>query len=187
MTATASFNPKLNAHPKETKEKCKLLWYQGVRPHLICVETGVKPGTLKTWIKRGGWARAVAEGQAIMVNRGITALTRETTAQLEGASSALREQFANLLAKGAEKLANAPLVESISHVKEFGDALEPLVRSAKIVHGWGSEGQAGLILGDLLSSDQTPTEIAASVESVNPVTEVNQPAIEPTTSNTEPA
>jgi hypothetical protein len=47
-----------------------------------------------------------------------------------------------------------PVLPSAGSVRDFGEALEPLVRSAKIVHSWGNDVASGLVLTELLSADR---------------------------------
>lgn len=61
------------------------------------------------------------------------------------ASQALREDFSKLLADHIKALTGVAPRSNLKHIKAVGEALEPLARTAKIVHGWGSEADEGLV------------------------------------------
>lgn len=81
-------------------------------------------------------------------------------------SNALREGFANVLAKHTAKLEQVPARTNLKHIAAVGYAMEPLARIAKIVHDWGNETKSGLIiLGvvEQLSAKQDALEVSSSV------------------------
>lgn len=61
------------------------------------------------------------------------------------ASEALRSQFSSELANAAKNLSAIPLSKSLKHLKQRAEVLEPLARTAKIVHDWGSEQSNALV------------------------------------------
>lgn len=67
------------------------------------------------------------------------------------ASEALRNQFANILANHANKLAEIPARANLKHLARVGSAMEPLARTAKLVHDWGSEQPNALVVAGLFS------------------------------------
>lgn len=92
-----------------------------------------------------------------LARRGVTVGLCRAKTPLEGninsvalrvatrASELLRGDVENILQSHVGKLKDIPAKANLKHIKAVGDALEPLVRSAKIVHGWGSETEDGLV------------------------------------------
>ena len=65
---------------------------------------------------------------------------------VEKASERLRETFGDLLARHVGALAKVPVKSNLKHLARVGQVMEPLARTAKIVHGWDSQDKAGLLL-----------------------------------------
>lgn len=145
----------------ETRERCKLLYFQGVKLDMISAATGVKRGTLRTWANRYRWNATVAAGRQILIATGERSLTREATTQLAHTSGKLRASLASVLQKGADALDQVDVKPTTEAVRDLAEALEPLTRSAKIIHSWGSEGPAGIVLAELLGQEQPAIEVAA--------------------------
>lgn len=177
--------PAISKYPIETKETAKALYLQGFTPAVIAVQLNVKPATINKWREHGQWVRIRDGTLDKVIARGMTVLTRETTGQLERASAKLREQFAGILQKGADALADVAVQPTSQSVREFAEAAEPLIRGAKVVHAWGNEGPSGMVLAELLGHEQdrhsTPVEIAACVEAscVSDTTTGSVPSTEP--------
>ena len=182
------------AMPETLRDTAKCLFLQGVRTEVIAVQLSVRPGLIRNWASRYGWVLAASESR--IIKKRVGEMSRQAT---DGAK--LRESFAKTLEIHAAALEQVKGKPSISRIKAVGEALEPLVRSAKIVHSWGSEAPGGLVLGDLLGLERASHDISASVtpgitpqelpacgsdtptDSVpdsDPVTEIPQVAEEPT-------
>lgn len=84
------------------------------------------------------------------------------------ASAALRAQFSDILSNHASKLAEVPAKANLKHLRQVGDALEPLARTAKIVHDWGSEQPNALVMVGMFS-DQKPQETIEPAKDIQAV------------------
>ena len=93
-----------------------------------------------------------------MHKKGVTATIAKSHHHLEGdvsrplvlrvanaASEALREQFSGILAAHGQALSKIKPKRNLKHIKQVGEAFEPLARVAKIVHDWGNTQTVGLI------------------------------------------
>lgn len=79
--------------------------------------------------------------------KGLTVTHPSLTLRIANqASDILREKFSNELSTSADILASIPKSKSLKHLKQRGEVLEPLVRSAKIVHNWSDTSITGLIV-----------------------------------------
>jgi hypothetical protein len=154
----------------DIRERVKLLYFQGVRPEVICSETGVKRGTLRTWINRYGWLRTVHAAQAMLTKRGERVVSFCPVPE-SSASQRTRTKLGNALEKVAAKLEEYNPKASLRDIRKVGKALEPLVRSAKIIHGWGNEGPTGLVMAGMLAEDPEPVQ-AIDIDS-EPVNDSN--------------
>jgi len=154
------------------RETVKLLFLQGVKTNLIAQETGVKPGTIKTWSHRFGWANLVATAKRQLVSRATTALVQETTGELRRASQQIRSRLSSELASQVELLARSP-ARSIaalanSPARQGRTALvKSLAEAAALVHDWDADKPAGIILAvDLRQGMLTGPNAAIDVASV---------------------
>lgn len=141
------------------KETAKLLFFQGFNYDVISAETGIAKPRLRMWAFRGNWKKGVSQVKQIAVKNGMREVTKETTGQLADASTALRETFSRTLATTGgllDQIAQKPRKGTLAHIERLGAALEPLVRSAKIVHDWGSGSIQGVILAGELTLDRDP-------------------------------
>lgn len=128
------------------REIVKTLYLQGYTTKTICDQTGCTPTALKTWRNRFKWNQQVAEAREIAVTH---------SAGVQSRSLALRETLADVLAKHSAALAKVPASPNLKHIKQVGDALEPLTRSAKTVFDWGNDKPNALIvMGDMRALDQ---------------------------------
>lgn len=73
------------------------------------------------------------------------------------ASEILRKDAGEILQAHVSKFKEIPAKANLSHIQRVGQALEPLIRSAKIVHDWGNQEATGLVMSGLLT-DETPQE-----------------------------
>jgi hypothetical protein len=72
------------------------------------------------------------------------------------------------LERNATALASQPAARTIVGVKQFGDALEPLVRSAKTIFDWGTRIEGGIIAMDCLGTEDAEEPPAIDVAEVPP-------------------
>jgi len=126
----------------------------GVTLEVVAQKVGAKTAdSLRVGLaRRGVTAMAVrsAEGN-------IERLTAVATKVVSQASEALREEYSNLLAKTAAKLNQIPVKANTKSLKALGEAAEPFVRMAKIVHDWGNTDKPGLTMVGLWQ-EQAPQE-----------------------------
>ena len=146
------------ALPAETREIVKSLWIQGVTNERILQQTGVKPGTLKTWTKRYNWPLLRSKVKQD-VDRACVVVVQDG---LANASEALRGKMSALLEKHTESLAKVSAKPSLKHIQQVGAALEPLVRSAKAVYDWGQQDSIGIVQ---VSAVRDALEVEAQVTS----------------------
>lgn len=102
--------------------------------------------------------------------RSVTAehiVSKSVTLRLANeAGKLLKDSMAGILQSHTDALSKIPAKPNLKHIQSVGAALEPLVRSAKVVHGWGDEAAQGLII-DVRQADpdaaNVVTEVAATV------------------------
>lgn len=80
------------------------------------------------------------------------------------ASRALRAQFANELAQTASKLSEIPAKADLKSLRQRAEVLEPLARTAKIVHDWGSEQPNALVVAGLFSEPRAQETLPAATD-----------------------
>lgn len=140
----------------QSQDLARSLFYQGTKYAVIAEELGVSAVTIRKWASRGGWSQNLKDSKSIIVTRGLNAIRRETTGQLANASQALRETLSEVLAQHSAALAKVPAKANLKHLAKVGAAIEPLARTAKIVHDWGSEGPQGVVLMTSLVQEPQP-------------------------------
>jgi hypothetical protein len=166
-------------------ELAKALYIQGVRPHIIATETGLKLATLKTLANRHKWNHSVANAQAVRESRAqkmmmvaVSQAEKPASVRLREALSAELEQQVKALqaepVTRANQLANSPLRQGRAAV------LQTIANTAKLVHDWGTERPGGVVLCDLLSEEPAaidvesppcgpePTTCSVQVQEVSP-------------------
>ena len=135
------------------------------------MECGAKNGQgLRVGLFRKGVTRkqALAPRDHLPVNRSVT--LRVATE----ASEVLKRSMAEILQNHTGALAAVKAKSNLKHITQVGNALEPLVRSAKVVHGWGDSDKAGLVvIGAVRQSDpdaQPVIDVTTVAESSTPDT-----------------
>ena len=153
-------------HAPELRERVKRLYFQGIRPETICAETGLKRTTLRTWINRYGWLRTVHAARAIVENREVRALAIQPNPPSAGSNLA-RETLAKVLQTAASKLATVDPKASVKEIRKLGKALEPLVRSGKILHNWGNDAPGGVVIAEVLGHERQSPAITVQAEQLS--------------------
>lgn len=128
--------------------------------------------TLKTCLRRKGLTfNAIRNSEGNLDN-----MQRVATRAVSQASEALRAQFGDILAAHGAALAKVPAKRNLAHIRKVGEAFEPLARTAKIVHDWGSSQSVGIVsLGVVTQAEAEEAEQPAiEIGSTPPV-----PVIEP--------
>lgn len=136
---------------------------QGLNYDQAAQQTGAKNGnSLKVGLFRRGVSQAATRSGEFAIKRA----TLVATAVVNEASRALKDEMSSVLASHTSALSQIKPRANLKHIMRVGMALEPLVRSAKVVHGWGDEVAHGLlVMGEMRSADPDN-------ESVNVVTDV---------------
>ena len=130
------------------------LMASGVPLGAAAIECGAKNAdSLRVGLARRGVTVTGVRNAEGNIQRLTTVARRVVSEQ----SRALKEDVASILASHVSKLKDVPAKANLKHIKQLGDALEPLVRSAKIVHNWGDESSLGLSMTGLWD-EQTPQE-----------------------------
>jgi hypothetical protein len=114
------------------------LYMSGLRPCEIGKRMGLRPATIAGWAHRFGWYLALQKATPLVEYGPGNGHSR--------ASISLRHQFSDELAKTATALGKVPYKSNLRELKKRADVLEPLARTAKIVHDWGNETKPGLII-----------------------------------------
>lgn len=144
---------------------------QGVTLEEAAKESGAKnANVLRVGLIRHGVTATVARSLQPTPER-IQTITAKIASQ---ASELLRNSLAGTLNKHATALEQVEAKPDLKHITQVGQALEPLARTAKIVHDWGNETKLGLVaLGVVEQLDQaqdaidiTPCGVEATIQSV---------------------
>jgi len=130
----------------------------------IAKQIGCSPGSLKVGFLRRGIHNQVTAAKQYQIAR----IDEHAHNSLESASEALRNDFAALLGKHSLALAKVPAKANLKHIKAAGEALEPLVRSAKTVFDWGSTDAAGLVVVGRMKQAIEAEEVPAVACGVEP-------------------
>jgi hypothetical protein len=112
---------------------------------------------------KNGESLRVGLGKRLVTKTGVKTLSlpncRTTHVAIQVASEAsqiLKEQMSGLLEQHTGALAQVKVKADLKHITRVGQALEPLARTAKIVHGWGDESVSGLISIGVVEQLQRP-------------------------------
>ncbi len=126
-------------------------------------ECGAKTGT---GLRIGLYRKGVTRKQALAPN-GVTSVNKSVTLRIANqASDILKRSMADILQSHTESLAQIPAKANLDHIQSVGAALEPLVRSAKVVHGWGDEQAQGLIISMKEADPDVVVDVSSSVTTV---------------------
>jgi hypothetical protein len=142
------------------KERCRLLYFQGLKHSVISEMTGVAQGVLRVWSTRHGWVKAVNQIKGDLAMRQARALSPESNTLREVLRSEATTQ-ADLLKSNPptdiQELASTPDREGRTTM------FKKLVETVSMIDDWESSNRPGLILAGALCSESS-VEIAASVE-----------------------
>lgn len=158
--------------PKINYALAATLIAQGVTLPEVAATCGAKSAeVLRVGLNRKG---VTVRGARVLPVPGCSS-TSVTMQVASAASQALRSTFSDILAAHAGKLAEIPAKANLKHLAQVGAAMEPLARTAKIVHDWGSEQPNALVVAGLFAqptpqeSPEPATDIqAVVVERYNP-------------------
>ncbi|MGD0537340.1 MAG: hypothetical protein ABSC03_06805 [Verrucomicrobiota bacterium] len=123
------------AHPKAVKAVALALFTAGKSSTEVAEITGLKPGCIKSWIKRESWTAARSQARE---------LTIETTRRVVAAEiDRLGRQTRQTLAQGVHKLAEVVTDEhatpsKLATAETKSRIVGNLVGSAKVLHDWGN-------------------------------------------------
>ena len=141
------------------------------------IQSGAKDGnSLRVGLARRGVTATQARHSDGQVQRAVIVANKAVSA----ASEALREDLASILAKHTSALGEIKPRANLKHIRAVGDAIEPLARTAKIVHDWGNTDKPGLTMVGLWQepAPQEPQERVlidqqVVVETKNPLPDTN--------------
>ncbi len=146
---------------------------QGVTLAEAAKQSGAKnANVLGVGLRRKGVTVTVARGREPIAEASKSITLRLATE----AGRILKQDMGELIQTHVGQLKNVEAKPDLAHITKVGMALEPLVRSAKIVHDWGNEQSLGIVaLGivEHLDQAQDAMEVQSSVvptttESVRP-------------------
>jgi transposase len=135
----------------------------------IAAKFGVTPASAKVGMVRRGVTKE------ILRNREATRQRAERVAEdsLSAASERLRGKLSCELEKTADKLSGIAVRSSLENLKRRAEVLEPLARTAKVVHDWGSEKPGGLVLVGVMKQCD-PEAVQPSIEVASEVVQERQ-------------
>lgn len=114
------------------------LYIQGFTPKVIADKTGVKADTVSIRAHRGKWKELAA--RAIEAVKGqvpqATEVQTATESALASSSERVRERLARLVERSVAKLEELD-IRTPSHALAVNGELEPVMRNAKVLYGWG--------------------------------------------------
>jgi len=145
-----------SAYPRKVKDTACSLYAAGRTCRQIGVELGVNPDTVKCWAKRGKWGQVRAQTYEVTRAEPLRAVARE----LADLGARTRGNLATVVDNAAAVVANEQPT-TVRQVKELGEAVEPLVRSAKVLHGWADTGEHPLIQINQINVEEVLAELAA--------------------------
>lgn len=158
---------------------------QGVTLEEAALQSGAKnANSLRCGLARKGVTALQVRRSDHATERALSVATKVVSQ----ASEVLRSDLASLLQKHVGALSTIPAKPNLKHIKAIGDAIEPLTRSAKIVHDWGSEQPNALILSGRFNAPTPQEQIAPVIDiqqvvddakPVDYVTDNETPSVEP--------
>lgn len=138
-------------------------------------KTGAKnANVLQVGLARKGVIATVARKMPLVGSASMS-LTMRVASE---ASEVLRDKFASVLDKATDSMGLMPIKPNYKSLKRFGEVIEPLARTAKIVHGWDSDSKPSMLMvGQIEQMEQqgaidvtsTPQEPQRDNEAQSPV------------------
>lgn len=147
------------------RELVKLLWLQGLKIPQIAEQTGLKPGTIKTWAHRGNWAETRSKAKEVLGTVPKQVVAMEIAKDLQAQSKAIREQLSDELRDQVATLRDKPAKYKDLPGK-YGRASTTLTiaNTAAKVFGWSEQtGNSVINIGTL---NQLKLESSESSENV---------------------
>lgn len=121
------------AHPKALKAVALALFTAGKSSTQVAETTGLKPGCIKSWIKRESWTAARSQARELTVEATRRVIADEL--------AKLGPQTRQTLAQGVHKLAEVVTDDhatpsKLATAQQKARIADTLTRSAKTLHGW---------------------------------------------------
>lgn len=165
--------------PAAVKDLVKMLWFQGISPSAIAVETGVKRETISTWAKRGNWTSTRDNGKQLLKRKAQVTMAVTVAREVSRESAEVRNLLAGAVRSQAERLAASPpaSVKELANTPDrqgLAAVLKTVVDSASEVFDWQSQHTPGVVvLQDLRSSEpgEQVIDIAAATDPVTDATD----------------
>ena len=141
--------------PAEAKELAKALFIQGVKYSIISQQVDVSQALIRAWASRGKWHQLATKAQQVPLQALERGFLVETRNSLQAMGDKIREQLSQELADQVGLLAKQPArsagdLATVKGVQGRASVVKTIAETAALVHDWGSQGNAGLVLiGDL--------------------------------------
>lgn len=136
---------------------------QGLNVDEVAPYVGAKNGnSLRVGLARRGVTPTATRRSDFVIQRAATV----ANTMLRDESDRIKRDMSELLQNHVSALSQIPAKANLKHIQSVGAALEPLVRSAKVVHGWGGETSTGIVVvGSMKQADpdNAVTDVAATV------------------------
>lgn len=120
------------------------------------------PEVLRVGLARKGVTATRARLLPITGERNVS-VTQQLASQ---AAELLIADMGKVLAKTTSNLTKVPCTPNLKRIKAIGEALEPLVRSAKVVYGLGNEGGNTYNFAVLESADPIAIDVPSTSEPI---------------------
>ncbi len=159
------------AEPTESKPRRKrvnltlaaTMLTTGLTFNEIAPQVGAKNGnSLKVALHKKGVNKNMACNN--LLSESVT--NQLTFRVVNQASEALRSSMADILQSHTTKLSQIPARANLKHIKQIGEAIEPLARTAKIVHGWSDSGAMAIVTAGMFNEQEQSCGVDGSTGSV---------------------
>lgn len=152
------------ANREQLMDTVKALWLSGLRDDRIIEQTGVKLGTLKTWIHRYSWNELRIKVRD-SVNTGVAKVVGES---LERQSNAVRRSLGAFVERAANEMdASKISAKSLGNSsKRQGQAaiVKTLAESAEKVFGWDNNSKSTVTLAMFFNAEGSPAAAGQVIE-----------------------
>lgn len=132
-----------------TQETCKALYLQGFDHSQIAEKTGVKQGTIRTWIYRYDWRTLRSTISTHLETRVTTPLIAQS---VKNASAKVRDALSTELSQTCDQLAKVKPGRTLRKLNERQEVIAKVVQSANKVFGWDQQSTSTLASVQSLSS-----------------------------------
>jgi len=176
------------AIPDSIRELAKALYIQGVKMSVIVQQCQVKEKAIRNWVKRGNWPDLASRATQPLIHKLQRGLAVETANTLQAMGDQIRDKLSRELLDQVQLLTKQPArdVSDLATVKGIqgrASVVKTIAETAAVVHDWGSQSSAGLVLVGELSREPGETPLAAVDISASVEPAQLQPGADTTTSS----